>query len=610
MSARVALLTSTAAAVLALAAPALATPVKCTPTDVTPGDRVFAEPELSVGFMRFDEFECGIKLLEQEFPGKIAVTTFGTSEGGHPLYDIQLTNESVTTPKRRLLVINSIHGNEMGGREGGARVIEDMVDGRFEGNSEWVKKTLEQFVVHFIFPNPDGWVAGDVTGSPGASVEMTRGNAAGVDLNREEQVKGWVDVPKNVTPEGRAMKNLLTSGDQDWYLGTDNHGQSADTYAADGLQIVGQFDYQKSETLARFAEGIEQTMKDYDFGKVLGALRDQTGQDLGTYHWGTLYDMLGYSASGSVIDYYNTPELVHGTGFATELTVGQQYNWPEYSGVLNHVWVNAIRAVNYTMFKQAIDPQQFTYHVDGHAAYVFDPKVIASDDDNGAGFKAAGVSQVPYHVTRMKFLEDLDKYADHPLDAIAPGDVATADLGQYDSLVLANGPLPDDDSFYAALKAFVEGGGNLIVTDQALKALPKLGVLTADKIASSIGYVGFVDFSNRTDALNQNLRGVASQTYDTVPIGYRFGTPNSAPNWTVDQTAWEAAGGRTAGTNGSGRTAYGEIARGQGRIRILGALLPDPTEAFDHRYGLQSYAVTYTGYTLLQNMLAWHRPAV
>ena len=34
-------------------------------------------------------------------------------------------------------------------------------------------------------------------------------------------------------------------------------------------------------------------------------------------------------------------------------------------------------------------------------------------------------------------------------------------------------------------------------------------------------------------------------------------------------------------------------------------LLPDPTEEFDHPYGLQNYAVTYTGYTLLQNMLRY-----
>ena len=48
---------------------------------------------------------------------------------------------------------------------------------------------------------------------------------------------------------------------------------------------------------------------------------------------------------------------------------------------------------------------------------------------------------------------------------------------------------------------------------------------------------------------------------------------------------------------------------GKGRVRFLGALLPDPTEAFYHPYGLQNYAVTYTGYTLLQNMLKHTNPS-
>ncbi|MFT5564937.1 MAG: hypothetical protein ACI970_001674, partial [Myxococcota bacterium] len=97
--------------------------------------------------------------------------------------------------------------------------------------------------------------------------------------------------------------------------------------------------------------------------------------------------------------------------------------------------------------------------------------------------------------------------------------------------------------------------------------------------------------------------GIASQTFDTVPLGYNFGgSNNSAPNWRVDTAKWEAAGGMTAGTT-SGDTIYGEIGVGAGRIRILGALLPDPTEDFYHPFGLQDYAVTYTGYTLLHNMI-------
>jgi hypothetical protein len=43
-------------------------------------------------------------------------------------------------------------------------------------------------------------------------------------------------------------------------------------------------------------------------------------------------------------------------------------------------------------------------------------------------------------------------------------------------------------------------------------------------------------------------------------------------------------------------------------IRIAGALLPDPSEANYHPYGLSSYALTYTGYQLVENLLAYRRP--
>jgi hypothetical protein len=76
-----------------------------------------------------------------------------------------------------------------------------------------------------------------------------------------------------------------------------------------------------------------------------------------------------------------------------------------------------------------------------------------------------------------------------------------------------------------------------------------------------------------------------------------------APAWTVDQAAWEAAGGKTAGTTGSGRTSLGELLLGRGRIRILGALLPDPSGAFAHPFGVADYAVTYWGYRVVANLL-------
>jgi hypothetical protein len=595
---------------LLAAKPAAASPVMCADGDTTLDGRVFSEPMMSTQFMRFDEFQCGIALLNERRPDLIEIKNIGTSKNGHAIFDVLLTDEKAPGPKEKLLVISSIHGGEVGGREGAVRVIEDMVDDDLLGAEPWVRKVLDHYVIHFVFPNPDGWVNGDITGSEGAGPMATRGNASGTDLNRQFPVTGWISTPNRTLaePEGNAVIDALFK-QGGWYLGTDNHGQGPDTYAAAGLQIVGQFDFQKSETLARFADGITESMKDYGVLRDLETLRDVTGQDLGAYHWGTLYDMLGYSASGSLIDYYNTADKLNGTGFATELTAGTEVNWLTYPPALNQVWVDSIRAINYTMFRQAIEPKTFTFPVGSKAAYLFDPEVIRNDDANGAGYKrkaGENIPQEPYRVTRMRFFDDLNGDADQPLAKLRVADVMKGDLAKYESLVVANDALPepaDEAAYYAKLRAWVEGGGNLIVTDAAAQALPKLGLLDASAVSMEKHYVGFVDFVTREEEpLTQGLRGVASQTYDTVPIGYAFDT-DQAPNWKIDQAAWEAKGGRTFGTNGEGQTIYGELPVGKGRVRFLGALLPDPTEAFYHPYGLQNYAVTYTGYTLLENML-------
>ena len=76
-----------------------------------------------------------------------------------------------------------------------------------------------------------------------------------------------------------------------------------------------------------------------------------------------------------------------------------------------------------------------------------------------------------------------------------------------------------------------------------------------------------------------------------------------SPAWWVNQTAWESAGGRTAGTTGTGNTSLGEIKLGQGRVRILGSLLPDPNGNAAHPFGVSDYAVTYVGYQLFENLL-------
>ena len=619
-------------------------PVKCNANDVTVDGRVFPEPKVTQTFLSLSDFECGIQLLNNYYGNRMQITTLGRSAANHPIYDIVLTNESIPTArKKHLSILSSIHGNEHAGREGAARVIEDMLDPRYMANEKFIKDTLDKFVVHFVFPNPDGWVNGDIYGRNAAGANYTRTNN-GVptkrDLNRNFPVSGFLRASNGTQdqPEGRAVTALWkrhaeTKLDEDnakydgWYLGTDNHGQGVKPVAASGLQIVGQFDYEKSERLAAFADGINGAMAEYDVLSTLEELNQATGGEVKPYEWGTLYDILGYSASGSGIDYYNTPGVIDGTGFATEMTASNLpfSNIATHPGLVNQMWVDSTRAINYTMFRNAVAPPKVKFAVGSKAAYIYDPAVVASNDANGRGAGDAKdaipanftgnkdpKSFTPYKVTRMKFFTDLNAYASRKLTPLTVADVLKKPsvLSGYDSVVLTDRAMPGSGSrakWASTLGAFVKGGGNLIVTDAAAPIVADLfaDIEPAD-VTMSRGDVGFVEFGDRALALNKNLRGVASQTYDVIPIGYPDNA-GQAPNWRVASSKWNTAGGVTAGTN-DGQTAYGERPLGKGKVRLLGALLPQPTEDHFHPFGLQNYAVTYTGYTVLQNMLDYKRP--
>ena len=114
--------------------------------------------------------------------------------------------------------------------------------------------------------------------------------------------------------------------------------------------------------------------------------------------------------------------------------------------------------------------------------------------------------------------------------------------------------------------------------------------------------------------------GKRRQTFEPTPLGFAIqnetgGDESNARQYDVDRAAWEAAGGRTAGDLGDSgepatprpglhpRRRSASSPLGSGQIRIAGALLPQPSEEFDHPLGLEPYATTYTGYILICNLL-------
>jgi hypothetical protein len=274
--------------------------------------------------------------------------------------------------------------------------------------------------------------------------------------------------------------------------------------------------------------------------------------------------------------------------------------------------------------------------------------------------------QLPYSATNMNFFEDLSQYTDAgQLVPIQVADVVSGPLNlmQFTSIVIADNPAPglapdspEMTAYQDRLLNFVKRGGNLVLTDGALQLLGTMGFVAPANVARHYvyaGYIGFTRDGGATDTYNDPLAadinqpgaaegsGHRHQTYEPVPIGFDIGARTgcsgqppappppgqtqtvstcTSPVWTVLQSAWEAplqgSNSRTVGQinanfpGGGDRAGFGELTLGCGRVRMIGALLPMPTERYYHPFGLSNYALTYSGYQVLKNTLQWTRPRI
>jgi hypothetical protein len=263
--------------------------------------------------------------------------------------------------------------------------------------------------------------------------------------------------------------------------------------------------------------------------------------------------------------------------------------------------------------------------------------------------------QAPYDVSRTDFFRDLNRFVD-PSGSELVGltvDQIAADPGllrTFDTFVVADRFVTGDPDgataarYTDAVDGFVRAGGNLVLTDGAITGLAALETGIADEaIRSGVYYAGYIDFNDGdgptfdehqltrdiqregTASGRQTLDGTEyhdrRQTYEPVPTGHLVGGPATcsrgcdAPIHVVDPAAWESAGGTHLGRSyvrpgpdggaGYAGVSLGELRLDAGTIRIIGALLPEPTQDNFHPYGLSSHALTYTGYQLFENATTW-----
>ncbi|MCI0347358.1 MAG: hypothetical protein L0221_18245 [Chloroflexi bacterium] len=274
----------------------------------------------------------------------------------------------------------------------------------------------------------------------------------------------------------------------------------------------------------------------------------------------------------------------------------------------------------------------------------------------------ASPGQAAFSVSSMDFFSDLNRYIEDAGDQAEAVTVAqvVADpsaLDRFDSLVVVNtigqrAFLTDRlgvgegvaSGFFSALRGYAERGGNLVLTDAALSALVDMGVVPAGEVrdglasTTSRGQAASYQFNvaGRGNVCNVDpllvnvcLPGTAGGTQrvavEPTPLGYPpDGTlDNEAAarlrqSW-VQRTAWEAGCGKanpvecTSALMLGGQAGIGERHLGDGVVRIVGAMFPDPSfrpgPTRDMRFGLQSYALSFSAWQVFLNLVDYERPA-
>ncbi len=594
----------------------------------------------------------------------------GDTKDGHDIWVIKITDHKVPDKGKLSLFFSlSVHGNERGGLEGGLRTAEDLaiaaegepdtaeklVDGidNYESTTgkkpkfhEYnVREVLRQEVVYLVDFNPDGWQVGDHYHNP--PLPYQRGNGLGTDLNRQMPTVGRINETRNPLTESemiyghRFMHEVAKVAGGRMAHATDVHGELTSNAYVDIMYPAGQFDSVDHRRLMAIAERTKSVIDATLYEGIVDEAENASGGNDGDpnseiptkpAHWATVWDTLGYTDTGFIGDYMATDLAVTGMDYEFYLnhTVPDK-NWNVYMQE-NHI--NGSRALiktamAYALYqKKEFNKRNLDVVTKGRAGYVFNPDTVTDRDENGPGTRpgpnkdgigADGkrVKQKHYSVTNMKWFKDTNRLMPKPFVKVHPADVAAKAgyLDRLDTLVLANVTLPKDakgrsvnaKSYFANIKSWVKRGGNLVLTDRALHALVKLGVIKKGGTQDITVYQPYADIQDLEHPMVKGLRPNARQLVEAAILGYCIGSVCS-PMTIVDEAAFTDAGGQVVGTTGDGRVSLGQVKVGKGQIRIVGGALPTPTETFDHRNGLRDYALTYSGLYVLENSITYDAP--
>lgn len=623
-------------ALLVATVPAAAAPVCADEPRAPCGGRYFPEAETTATFLQHDnsEYLAGLEALERDYPRFIKVRTLSrflghdaVSAGGRDLILIEVTD--FNEPARNKVTAAAsigVHGNERAGVEGAARYIEDLV--RWAGDEPdhelrngtdddsigiGARAALGKVHLYLCAINPDGWARGDAANGG----VFQRGNANGSDLNRQFPTMGWTNVNRVLPleePEADAWDEAVRKIDP--VMSVDLHGEltSENNAFADIMLPAGEWNPVEQSQHARFARHMKSNIARWfeEQGVEAGTVMGNGAMTPAEYATG--YDVVGYDDSGFMGDWFN--ETIGTVDLDVEHFFSHSVPNTTWVASLEDAHIAAVRGELETMLVEAPLIEDASVKFDlGRVGYLYDRRIITSADGYGGPKPPKGVSPKAYTSTRMKYFEHLSNFSTRPMRPVWSDQVYGGGLDGLDTFVIAGGPFertisgrkPVATRMARALKTFVEKGGNLVLTDRAIRLLFRFGVVDRSDVARQLYNAGHLDITDFEDAYTKGVYHTASQTYYEVPLGFN---PNEdgSPHWTVARGPWEEAGGISiAHIEDEARIGLGRIELGRGTIGIFGALLPSATEKLDHLYGLADYAVTVAGGQILNNMIALGR---
>jgi hypothetical protein len=291
------------------------------------------------------------------------------------LWVVEVTNDVDDEPtfreKEKVFYSLSIHGDERSGAEAGTRFLQRLLD----GDEPAVESLLDDVVLLFGLTNPDGWVArrleyrvnDDPVGDDAPeNNSFKRVTATGVDPNRGYPTVGWInpayypaepdgadltddepgvddDVPTEpkdyeaIVPDSLDIVEGLR-GYENLTYGSDLHGMFFSENFIEGLVVNDRYDHEELNdiyelnrlTNARVTEAIGEDLAArqsrfealndeylWAFGVPnpdAPAYADLFPEPTAAYEYGTIYDTIQYTTSGTLISWMSQPEEKGGLG--------------------------------------------------------------------------------------------------------------------------------------------------------------------------------------------------------------------------------------------------------------------------------------------------------